>query len=364
MAAPEYFNSSAEDEAYIALNDDISYPYAEKIPEGGMVGQNLEEGVTPPAEKLDDIAEAVQALEKLQFGAAGGQETDKEEPARYSQDSLRLFLNDIGKYPLLRAVEEVELAKAIERGDLEATRRMIECNLRLVVSIAKQYQGHSLDLLDLIQEGVIGLTRAAEKFDWRLGYKFSTYATWWIRQSVVRAIHDKSRTIRIPVHIGEQLGKIHRTEHLLIMRFGRKPTIAELSEELGLPIEKIYGAKKAEREEARVSLDKIVDRHGEDSDSTIGDFISDKSTIYEAEDRANENFVRDSVAKLIEELPAREREIIGKRFGFNGQEAQTLDQIGHGMGLTRERVRQLEKKAISTLRVIASNYGVDADSLE
>jgi RNA polymerase primary sigma factor len=263
--------------------------------------------------------------------------------AAMTSDSLQLFLNEAGRYALLTAAEEVELAKLVERGDKAAKDRMVNANLRLVVSIAKKYQGHGLSLLDLIQEGIIGLIRAVEKFDWRLGYKFSTYATWWIRQAVQRGVANKSRTIRIPVHIVEREQKIARAERDLVAQLDRQPTDEEIAKKTAMKVRHVREVREAARTVA--SLDKPV---GDGSDTSFGDLVAQ-----EAGDVAEEVVVglgEDALHRAIETLPERERLVIKLRFGFEGdQEPMSLELIGREMGITRERVRQIETQALGRL---------------
>ena len=268
-------------------------------------------------------------------------------------DALQLFLNEAGRYPLLTAAEEVELAKRIERGDKEAKDRMVNSNLRLVVSIAKKYQGHGLSLLDLIQEGIIGLIRAAEKFDHRKGFKFSTYATWWIRQAVQRGVANKSRTIRIPVHIVEREQKIARAERKLLPELGRTPSDEELAKETKLPVKQVREVRNAAR--AVTSLDKPL---GSETDSSLGDVVAVES--HGPEQEVNVSLEQDAVRRAVAQLPAREREVVKMRFGLDGDpDPQSLEQIGRQLGLTRERVRQIEREA---LNLLAMNREIDAVS--
>ena len=258
-------------------------------------------------------------------------------------DALQLFLNEAGRYKLLTAPEEVELAKRIERGDKEAKDLMINSNLRLVVSIAKKYQGHGISLLDLIQEGIIGLIRAVEKFDWRRGYKFSTYATWWIRQAVQRGVANKSRTIRIPVHIVEREQKISRAERELLGKLERDPTDEEVAERSKLSLKHVKEVRSAAR--AVTSLDKPI---GAEGDSNFGDLIAgeDAEPSEEVHVSLAENTVRDAV----ETLPEREREVVKLRYGMDGDpDPKSLEEIGRQLGLTRERVRQIEARALQRL---------------
>jgi RNA polymerase primary sigma factor len=258
-------------------------------------------------------------------------------------DALQLFLNEAGRYPLLTAAQEVELAKRIERGDKAAKDLMVNSNLRLVVSIAKKYQGHGLSLLDLIQEGIIGLIRAAEKFDHRKGFKFSTYATWWIRQAVQRGVANKARTIRIPVHIVEREQKISRAERELVAQLERAPTDEEVSKRAKLPLKQVREVRQAAR--AVASLDKPV---GEDQSSTFGDLFpsEDRTPDEQVAVDLTERALRSAVA----ELPEREQVIVKLRYGMNGDEdPKSLEEIGRIMGITRERVRQLEGEALRRL---------------
>jgi RNA polymerase primary sigma factor len=263
--------------------------------------------------------------------------------AAMTTDSLQLFLNEAGRYPLLTAAEEVELAKAIESGDPAAKERMVNSNLRLVVSIAKKYQGHGLSLLDLIQEGIIGLIRAVEKFDWRRGFKFSTYATWWIRQAVQRGVANKSRTIRIPVHIVEREQKIARAERELILQHERAPTDEELAEKTKLSVKHVKEVRTAARTVA--SLDKPL---GDDSDTAFGDLVAQESGNLEEE--VVVSFGDDALHRAIETLPDREKFVIKLRYGLDGDpDPKSLEEIGRQMGITRERVRQIEMQALSRL---------------
>jgi RNA polymerase primary sigma factor len=262
-----------------------------------------------------------------------------------SADSLQLFLADVGRHKLLTASEEVTLAKAIERGDLLAKRRMIESNLRLVVSIAKGYRGLGVPFLDLIQEGTLGLNRAVEKFDWRRGFKFSTYATWWIRQSVQRAVANHARTIRVPVHVVERQQKLSRAARRLEVELGREATKDELAEATGLPMQHVDEALGAAQ--ASVSLNQTV---GADDEGELGDLFADREAA-DPFDEAEESLRRQGVRKALDALPERERRILELRFGFEG-EPWTLEAIGHELDLTRERVRQLEAQALARLSAL------------
>jgi len=259
-------------------------------------------------------------------------------------DALQLFLREAGRHPLLTAAQEVELAKRIERGAGDAKQRMIQSNLRLVVSIAKNYRNQGLPFLDLIQEGTLGLIRAVEKFDWRRGYKFSTYATWWIRQAVARALADKARTIRMPVHIVERLQKMNRAERTLWTQLGREPTLDEIAEEANLPVHQAREVRAAAR--ASTSLDQPV---GEDDDAVFGDFVAGDGLL--PEDQVELNLRSEALQEALEALSERERSVLVLRYGLADEEPQTLEEIGRRLGLTRERVRQIE---VATLRRLAS----------
>src|SRR5262245_5614706 len=263
--------------------------------------------------------------------------------AHATTDALQLFLNEMARYPLLTAEEEVELAKAIERGDKEAKDRMINSNLRLVVSIAKKYQGHGLSLLDLIQEGIIGLIRAVEKFDWRKGFKFSTYATWWIRQAVQRGVANKARTIRMPVHIVDRERKIAKAERELHAKLGRGPTLEEIANASKLPLKQVKEVQEAAR--AVTSLDRPL---GTEGDTSLGELTAGDEAPPEEE--VEVSLRQDALRRALEELPDRERDVLKLRFGLNGDTTpKSLEQIGKDLGLTRERVRQIETDALERL---------------
>jgi RNA polymerase primary sigma factor len=264
------------------------------------------------------------------------------QPVETTTDALQLFLREAGKHALLTAAQEVELAKKIERGDLMAKQRMIQSNLRLVVSIAKNYRNQGLPFLDLIQEGTLGLIRAVEKFDWRRGYKFSTYATWWIRQAVARALADKARTIRMPVHIVERMQKMNRAERTLWMELGREPTLEEIAEEASLPVEQAREVKAAAR--ASASLDQPV---GEQEDAVFGDFVAGDDPL--PEERVETSLRSQALAVALQALPDRERQVLVLRYGLVDQEPKTLEEIGKRLGLTRERVRQIELESLRRL---------------
>jgi RNA polymerase primary sigma factor len=263
-----------------------------------------------------------------------------------SLDSLRLYLRAIGRVPLLSAEEEVALAKRIERGDIAAKQHMVEANLRLVVSIAKGYVGRGLTLLDLIQEGSLGLIRAVEKFDYRRGYKFSTYATWWIRQAVTRSLADKGRTIRIPVHMVERLNKLVHAERRLIQQLGREPNAAELAEELECTVREVRDVMRITQQP--ISLEKPV---GEEDDSALADFVEDVSAASPFE-IASEALRRENVLRVLACLPRREREVIEMRYGIVGGRSRTLEEVGRAFNITRERVRQIENRTLKKLQTL------------
>ena len=365
------------DEASKGLNNQLTQNQLIELFESeqirALIERSEERGFIEPAELEafvlehelnDDEAEALQReLETigLEVGQpqSAGDKSDKEEKEKEAAesevwaaealtgaaDSLQLFLADVGRHKLLTAAEEVTLAKQIERGDPVAKRRMIESNLRLVVSIAKGYRGLGVPFLDLIQEGTLGLNRAVEKFDWRRGYKFSTYATWWIRQSVQRAVANHARTIRVPVHVVERQQKLSRAARRLEVELGREATKEELAEATGLPIQHVDEALGAAH--ASVSLNQTV---GADDEGELGDLFADREAA-DPFDEAEESLRRQGVRKALDALPERERRILELRFGFEG-EPWTLEAIGHELELTRERVRQLEGQALSRLAAL------------
>jgi RNA polymerase primary sigma factor len=269
-----------------------------------------------------------------------------------SLDSLRLYLREIGKVPLLTADQEVYLAKRIERGDMAAKTQMTEANLRLVVSIAKGYLGRGLSFLDLIQEGSLGLIRAVEKFDYRKGYKFSTYATWWIRQAVTRAIADKARTIRIPVHMVEKLNKVVHIERQLVQRLGREPQPDEIAEELDMTTEEVREILRMAQHP--ISLEKPI---GEEEDSELGDFVEDEQAESPF-DSASLNLRRSDIECTLAALPERERKVIEMRFGLDGSQPCTLEEVGKAFGVTRERIRQIENNTLKKLETLPEAQGL------
>ena len=260
------------------------------------------------------------------------------------EDPVRMYLKEIGKVPLLSAEEEIELAKRMENGDQEAKKRLAEANLRLVVSIAKRYVGRGMLFLDLIQEGNLGLIKAVEKFDYRKGYKFSTYATWWIRQAITRAIADQARTIRIPVHMVETINKLIRVSRQLLQELGREPTPEEISEEMGMPVDRVREILKISQEP--VSLETPI---GEEEDSHLGDFIQDDNVPVPAE-AASFTLLREQLVEVLGTLTKREQKVLRLRFGLDDGRARTLEEVGKEFNVTRERIRQIEAKALRKLR--------------
>ena len=285
--------------------------------------QELQQGELLPQASLEDLAE----LESVSIA-----------------DPVRMYLREIGKIPLLTPEEEIELAKRVEEGDEDAKKKLIEANLRLVVSIAKKYIGRGLSFLDLIQEGNLGLIRAVEKFDYRKGFKFSTYATWWIRQAITRAIADQARTIRIPVHMVETINKLIRVSRQLVQQLGREPATEEIAQALGLPPEKVEDIQRIAQEP--VSLETPI---GEEEDSQLGDFLEDKESPNPEEATAGQ-LLREQLEEMLDELTEREREVLRLRFGLEDGHAHTLEEVGKRFNVTRERIRQIEAKALRKLR--------------
>jgi RNA polymerase primary sigma factor len=310
------------------------------------------DGLDLEAAELDDFYSTLEELQIDVVDEEGDGETEAEPELDYgvrevSTDSLQLFLKDIGKVPLLTAAQEVELAKRIERGDHVAKQQMVVANLRLVVSIAKNYRNQGLPFLDLIQEGTIGLVRAAEKFDYRRGYKFSTYATWWIRQAVARALADKGRTIRMPVHVVEKLNKIARTERKLLGELGRDPTSAEIALELELELDEVEQIRRSAQ--APVSLEKPV---GDEEESEFGHFIADQ-TVLRPDEAAEVALRRETLRRALAMLSYRERRVLELRYGLDGEQPRTLDEVGRAFNVTRERVRQIEHQSLRKLQALA-----------
>jgi RNA polymerase primary sigma factor len=307
----------------------------------GLHAHLVEHGVEVIAE---DGVSAYKEQRAEASNGSGPKKQDLDLTVEPSLDSLRLYLRSIGKVDLLIASQEVELAKRIERGDMIAKRQMVEANLRLVVSIAKGYLGRGLSFLDLIQEGSLGLIRAVEKFDYRRGYKFSTYATWWIRQAVTRAIADKARTIRIPVHMVEKLNRVAHVERQLVQRLGREPEPAEIAEELRWPLVEVREILRIAQ--LPVSLEKPV---GDEDDSELGDFVAD-DTVPEPFEEASDHLQKEGVQRALSALPARDRQVIELRYGLTGLEPMTLEEVGNTFGVTRERIRQIENNTLKKLQ--------------
>src|SRR5579862_1145769 len=299
--------------------------------------EELQIDVVSPADEEEDARDAVLA---------------KAEAREISTDSLQLFLKDIGKVDLLTAAQEVELAKRIERGDHFAKQEMIEANLRLVVSIAKRYRNQGLPFLDLIQEGTIGLVRAAEKFDYRKGFKFSTYATWWIRQAVARALADKARTIRMPVHVVEKLNKIVRSERKLRAELCREPTAVEIALDLDLPLDEVEQILRSSQ--TPVSLEKPV---GDEEESEFGHFLTDEN-IPLPDEVAEAAMRKETLQKILGTLSHRERRVLELRYGLDGEHPRTLDEVGRTFNVTRERIRQIENQSLKKLRALADSIAL------
>ncbi len=305
-------------------------------------GQLASDELAVAVEELDlepqQVDELYSKLEELQIEVVEPVE-EKVDQREVSTEALQLFLKDIGKVDLLTAAQEIELAKRIERGDDRAKQEMVEANLRLVVSIAKRYRNQGLPFLDLIQEGTIGLVRAAEKFDHRKGFKFSTYATWWIRQAVARALADKARTIRMPVHVVEKLNKILRTERKLRAERGREPSSQEIAHELDLTIDEVDQIRRSAQ--TPVSLEKPV---GDDEESEFGHFITDELAP-QPEEVAEDILRKEALVKILGTLSERERRVLELRYGLNGEQPRTLDEVGRTFQVTRERIRQIENQS-------------------
>lgn len=347
------------------IMDDTPSPYSPEVErliakgkEQGFVTQQEIAGVLPEAEEnLEELDELYAALLEQGVEITDQKEsliwnTDDEEKIDTSDDyikdiaddSVRLYLREIGKIPLLTGEQEVMLAKRIEQGDKAAKDAMAEANMRLVVSIAKKYIGRGLDLLDLIQEGNTGLLRAVEKFDYTKGYKFSTYATWWIRQAITRAIADQARTIRIPVHMVETINKLIRTQRRLVQELGREPLPEEIAAEMEMDVEKVNHIIKIKQD--IVSLEAPV---GEEDDSKLGDFIPDEESLT-PEEAATHQLLKEHVNQVLELLTPREQKILRMRFGLIDGRSHTLEEVGQEFGVTRERIRQIEAKALAKLR--------------
>jgi RNA polymerase primary sigma factor len=302
------------------------------------------------AGQLDEFYSALREADiEVVEAAVVEEEVEVEEAREISTDSLQLFLKDVGKVALLTAAQEVELAKRIERGDHGAKQEMVEANLRLVVSIAKRYRNQGLPFLDLIQEGTIGLVRAAEKFDYRKGFKFSTYATWWIRQAVARALADKARTIRMPVHVVEKLNKIVRAERKLRAEFGREPLSWEIAKDLDLTADEVETIRRTAQ--TPVSLEKPV---GDEEESEFGHFLTDENAPL-PDEAAETTLRKEALLKILGSLSPRERRVLELRYGLNGEHPRTLDEVGRTFNVTRERIRQIENQSLKKLRALADS---------
>jgi RNA polymerase primary sigma factor len=350
----------------LVVATDTAVPEVDELP--GLVAEGQELGFLPldTVGPLNDPTLASPASLTRHASLGPGEEEDEEQDhapglhptfeelprqavdpvADPSLDPLRLYLRSIGRVPLLKAEEEVALAKRIERGDIAAKEHMVEANLRLVVSIAKGYVGRGLTFLDLIQEGSLGLIRAVEKFDWRRGHKFSTYATWWIRQAVTRALADKARTIRIPVHMVDRLNKLIRAERRLLQQLGREPSAVEIAGELDCDVREVREIMRVAQQP--VSLEKPV---GEDDESSLVDFVEDVSAASPFE-IASEALRREEITRLLASLPTREREVIEMRYGIVGGRSRTLEEVGRAFDITRERVRQIENRTLKKLQTL------------
>ena len=314
--------------------------------EADEIALALDELELEPAQ-LDEFYAALDDAQIEVVPADDDAEVEVEATPEITTDALQLFLKDIGRVPLLTAAQEVELAKRIERGDHGAKQAMVEANLRLVVSIAKRYRNQGLPFLDLIQEGTIGLVRAAEKFDYRKGFKFSTYATWWIRQAVARAIADKGRTIRMPVHVVEKLNRILRSERKLRAERGREPTPEEIARDLDMSYEEVEHIRRSAQ--TPVSLEKPV---GDDDESEFGHFLADESTPL-PDELAETALQREALRAILSALSERERRVLELRYGLDGQQPRTLDEVGRAFNVTRERIRQIEHQGLKKLRALA-----------
>ncbi len=330
--------SQGQDKGFLTLDD-----IADALQEADLTTEQIEDVYSRIADVGIDIVEHDETEDVMEKPAEVIEEP-LERPAVATDDSLRMYLRDIGRIHLLSAAEEVSLAKRMERGDMEAKSRLVEANLRLVVSIAKRYLGRGLSFLDLIQEGNLGLIRAVEKFDYRRGYKFSTYATWWIRQAVTRAIADQARTIRIPVHMEEKLNHLVRAKRQLVQDMGREPTPEEIARVMDTSVEKVQHLIKISQ--SPVSLEKPV---GDEEEAELGDFIEDEGTPKPMESAMTE-IKKDDLNKVLDSLPHRERKILELRYGLNGEHPRTLEQIGRRFGVTRVRIRQIEANTLARLK--------------
>jgi RNA polymerase primary sigma factor len=352
------------DESILSTVEEVRTLLEEGREQGYLAAEHILEvladvDLTP--EQIDDVYVAFHDLgidvvgadgvHHQQAGQAGDQEPEAEAETKLdlsiktaSNDPVRMYLREIGKVPLLTAEQEVSLAKRIERGDMEAKNQLIQANLRLVVSIARRYANRGLTLLDLIQEGNLGLIRAVEKFDYRRGFKFSTYATWWIRQAVSRALADQARTIRIPVHMVETINKLIRVQRQLLQDLGREPTPEEIATDMGLTPDKVREIQKISQEP--VSLENPV---GDEGDSQLGDFIEDDQAVAPS-DAVGELMQGEDLSRVLELLTSRERRVLEMRYGLTDGRPHTLEEVGVQFGVTRERIRQIEAKTLAKLR--------------
>jgi RNA polymerase primary sigma factor len=352
-AGQQSVGKSIEERAGTVLGSEEAWELLQSGRQGGKL--NAEEVALALDElhlETTQIDEFYSMLEELHIELVSDDDDDagdalELEGPDVSTDSLQLFLKDIGKVDLLTAPQEIELAKRIERGDHSAKQAMVEANLRLVVSIAKRYRNQGLPFLDLIQEGTIGLVRAAEKFDYRKGFKFSTYATWWIRQAVARALADKSRTIRMPVHVVEKLNKIVRSERKLRGELGREPGSVEIARDLDLSVEEVEQIRRSSQ--LPVSLEKPV---GDEEESEFGHFLTDESALL-PDEAAEQALRRDALKKILGSLAPREQRILEMRYGLDGDPPRTLDEVGRAFSVTRERIRQIENQCLKKLRALA-----------
>jgi RNA polymerase primary sigma factor len=340
-----------DDAGLVTPHEDLQQLLERAEAAGFLEATDLHETVEVLDLDLPEIEQLQRELEERGVEIVERQKEPVREPAapipgtetlETTTDALQLFLREIGRHPLLTAADEVELSKRIERGDLEAKKRMIECNLRLVVSIAKNYRNQGLPFLDLIQEGMFGLIRAVEKFEWQRGLKFSTYATWWIRQAVARAIADKARTIRVPVHVVERMQKMHRAERHLWTQLAREPSLEEIADEAGLPLQQAVEVRGAAR--ASTSLDQPI---GEQEDAVFGDLVAGDEPL--PDEVTERRLQKEALDRALESLPERDRRVLELRYGLRGEEPHTLEHIGRRLGITRERVRQIEIESLSRL---------------